>query len=84
MKYIRFIMTNKQDFVLPEDQAKKVIESDQQLIMIHNKKGEWTGDTINKAYLVCTEYDIKYTNLKNYEKNQYKLINQNNEQKKLS
>lgn len=57
MKYIKFIMSKGGDFVLPEDQARKILESSAQMVMIHDLKGKWEGSTINKAHIVSTKVD---------------------------
>lgn len=55
-------MRNKElSFTLPEDKAKKLLESQQQLIMINDEKGEWTGRTVNKADIMMTRVDVEET-----------------------
>ena len=58
-KFIKFIMRDKSNnFTLPFEQAKNVLESKSQLVMIHSK-GQWTGLTVNKADVMMTERDME-------------------------
>ncbi len=45
-------------FTIPLEEAKELLESGEQLIPI-KEKGEWTGEIINKAHIVCTIRDIE-------------------------
>lgn len=47
------------DITLPMEQAKRVIESPNQLVMITGEDGEWTGVTINKAEIKGTDHDFE-------------------------
>lgn len=82
MRQIKFTMSNKATYILPEDQAREIIDSNKNIVMIAGKNGKWTGDTINKSYLVGTEYDMEATRIAEHEENQYKQIRQG-EQKML-
>lgn len=56
--FIRFVMQGKKEFVVDEIQAKEILASPQQLIPVLGiLSGEWTGETLNKAHIVCTERD---------------------------
>ena len=55
MKWIKFTLTTG-DITLSEDQAKRVLDAPTKQVMINDDfTGEWTGDTINKAFLIKTE-----------------------------
>lgn len=55
-------MRNKElSFTLPEAKAIKLLESQQQLIMIYDEQGQWTGKTVNKADIVMTRVDTEET-----------------------
>ncbi len=58
-EFIRFFMRNKKlDFTLPKEQAEKVMNSTQQLIMVSDEKtGKWSGITVNKADIMRTDHD---------------------------
>ncbi len=53
---IQFVLSNKKTFLLDDEQARRVIESPHQLVMLCNEAGVWTGNSINKAFVVHTEY----------------------------
>lgn len=56
--FIRFIMSTKKEFVVDAIQAREILSSPQQLIPIYSVfNGDWNGETINKAHIVCTERD---------------------------
>lgn len=56
--FIRFVMQGKKEFVVDEIQAKEILASPQQLIpLLSILSGEWTGETLNKAHIICTERD---------------------------
>ena len=58
MMFIKFVMTGKnKDFTIDEFQAKEILSSPQQLIPVKDWHGNWTGETINKAFITCTERD---------------------------
>lgn len=57
--FIKFTMSTKEHFVLPFEQARKIIESIHQVVMIHGPDGEWSGQTLNKAFLISTKRDIE-------------------------
>lgn len=57
IKFIRFIMSRGKEMVVDEFQAREILASPQQLIPLNTMAGEWTGETINKAHIVCTERD---------------------------
>lgn len=65
-KYIKFIMRNKEDNItLPFEQAEKVLNLPQQLVMIMDEGGNWTGDSINKTQVVTTYRDLERENIEN-------------------
>jgi hypothetical protein len=58
-KYIRFSMRNKKnDITFPIDQAERILTSPQQLVMVYDEFGVWTGITINKAEIIMTDHDF--------------------------
>ena len=50
-------MRKGQSFTLPMDKAEEIMCSENQVIMIDNSKGEWSGLSINKADITMTERD---------------------------
>lgn len=46
------------DITLPMEQAKRIMESPNQLVMITDENGDWTGITINKAEIKGTDHDF--------------------------
>lgn len=64
MRHIKIILSNREEFTLPEDKAIALINSNEQLVQI-TKKGDWTGETINKAHIVCTKVDRDETRRSN-------------------
>lgn len=75
-KFIRLVMSNKQEFVLPFEKAQAVINSPSQIVMIRDKEGELTGEIINKAFLICAERDYEYENKQKAEKKHLSDIKQ--------
>lgn len=74
--FIRFVMSRGKEFSVDEIQAKEILSSPQQLIPIHSiLKGEWTGETINKAHIVCTERDREAE--KDFESKRWRLEQRN-------
>ena len=72
MKYIKFIMSKGESISLPIEKALKILESKEKVIMIYDDNSEWTGSSINKAFLVATERDKKRESIE-AEKDRYKL-----------
>ena len=59
MKFVRFIFENKKvSFSVPFEKAQAILSDQEQVILITDKDGNWTGETINKAHLVATEPDL--------------------------
>lgn len=56
MRYVRFVMSKGEPITIPEDEAKRVLVSDEQIVPI-KKDGQWTGEVINKAHIVQTIVD---------------------------
>lgn len=50
-------MSGRKEITVDEFQAMEILSSPQQLIPIKTMGGDWTGETINKAHIVCTERD---------------------------
>lgn len=73
--FIKFVLTNG-EITVDEEQAKSILKSGNQLIPIKGFDGEWTGETINKAFIVRTARDYDRTR-------QHRLELQAKEQKKL-
>lgn len=57
MNWIKIVLRTGKDFSFPDYKVLAILESEEQLVRVHNKKGEWTGATINKADISYTEYD---------------------------
>jgi hypothetical protein len=51
-------MSSGQPITVPKEQAEKIIDSQSQLVKI-TKDGIWDGQTINKAHIVSTDYDME-------------------------
>lgn len=58
MKIIRFSMSKGDPILMPFDKAQKVLDSDKQIIKVSDEDGNWTGQTLNKSFLVSTDIDI--------------------------
>ena len=54
MKFIEITMSKGNSFTLPYPKAQKLLESEQQIILVHDDKGNWTGESINKAHIIST------------------------------
>lgn len=52
-------MSKGDPILLPIEKAEKVLDSDQQIIKITDEQGNWTGQTLNKSFLVSTDVDIQ-------------------------
>ena len=61
MNYIKFTISRGEPFSLPMEQAEQVLNSPNQLVMLKDKDGKWSGQTINKAHIICTDLDIEAT-----------------------
>lgn len=61
MKIIKLVMSKGDSISLPEEKAEAVIDSDAQIVKITDKDGKWTGETLNKSYLVSTMVDVDAT-----------------------
>ena len=57
MKFIKFTMSDKSVWSFPEDEAKKILTSQNQLYPIKEQDGQWHGRTLNKAHIVDTDFD---------------------------
>lgn len=58
-------MSKGDPILLPLEKAEKVLDSDQQIIKITDEQGNWTGQTLNKSFLVSTDVDVPATNAEN-------------------
>lgn len=68
MKYVKFLMRNKEmNMTLSFEQAERVLNSPNQLVMLTGTDGKWNGDTLNKAEIIGTVRD--------YEKEKYEGYN---------
>lgn len=64
-------MRNKEmDFVLPMEQAERLIDSPTQLVKINGEDGTWSGMTVNKADIVMTVRDFDEERHENYNRDQ--------------
>jgi hypothetical protein len=57
MKFIKFVLRNKSEWTFPEEEAKKILASSQQLYPVKESDGQWHGRTINKADIIETTFD---------------------------
>jgi hypothetical protein len=57
MRFIKIALRGGKEFSFPDYKVNAVLNSQEQLVRVTNKKGEWTGTTINKADIQYTEYD---------------------------
>lgn len=58
-------MSKGDPILLPFDKAEQVLASDAQIIKITDEKGNWTGKTLNKSFLVSTDIDVQATREEN-------------------
>lgn len=64
-------MRNKEnDITLPFEVAEKILESKEQLIMLRDKDGVWTGKTINTSEIVATKRDFEEEKYQGYNQEQ--------------
>ncbi len=71
MKYIKICMRNKEhDITIPFEVAEKILESNQQLIMLRDENNTWTGKTINKTEIVATKRDYDEEKYRGYNEKQ--------------
>lgn len=74
-------MRNKEhDITLPFEVAEKILESNQQMIMLRDGNGIWTGKTINKTEIIATKRDYDEEKYQGYNEKQ---IEQPKEKTKL-
>lgn len=60
MKYVKFIMSKGLDITVDEPQAREILKSPQQSHPVKDPKtGEWTLETINKAFMIGTKRDVE-------------------------
>lgn len=57
-KFIKFIMSTKDTFTLPIEQAEEILRDPANIVMI-SKNGEWSGETINKSFIISTKRDFE-------------------------
>lgn len=58
MKYVKLFMRDKKhNITLPMEKAQRVIQSPNQLVMIMDDNGQWTGQTVNKSEIISTDHD---------------------------
>ncbi len=55
-RYIKFVMSKGADMTVDEETAKKILTSPQQ-IHPYYVDGVWTGQSINKAFMIGTQLD---------------------------
>lgn len=56
-KFIKIKMRDKSSVTLPFEVAEQILNSGDQLIMLNDENGKWTGVSINKSEIVHTERD---------------------------
>lgn len=54
-----FCRNRKHDITLPFAMAQRVMESKDQLVLIYDENGKWTGVTLNKAEIISTDHDFE-------------------------
>ena len=56
---INILVKGEKDFVreylLPDRKAEQILASPKNIVMIDDENGNWTGETINKSFIICTE-----------------------------
>lgn len=58
MKLVRIKFRDKTSIVMEMDQAEEILSSNQQLVMLYDDKGVWTGQSINKSEIIGTDRDF--------------------------
>lgn len=58
MKFVTFHMTDKSEKSMPMAQALAILNDPKQLCPIEDAEGKWTGECINKAFVIRTSRDI--------------------------
>lgn len=58
MKLVRVKFRDKTSVVMDFEQAEEILNSNQQLIMLYDSEGNWTGQSINKSEIIGTERDL--------------------------
>ena len=61
MQYIKIFMSKGKDYSMSKDLALKIFNSEKQVYFFTDKNGNWTGKSINKAFIVSTDVDEKAT-----------------------
>ncbi len=54
---IQFVMSDRSTITLDKEKAEAVLTSPENVVMITDDKGQWSGVTINKSYLLLTRVD---------------------------
>lgn len=57
MKYIKIVLSSGNPITLKFDQAQALFQSKNQLVMVTDDNGQWTGRVINKAFIVSADRD---------------------------
>lgn len=71
-------MRNKEhDITLPFEVAEKIMESNQQIIMLRDKNNIWTGKTINKTEIIATKRDYDEEKYQGYNEKQIESPKEN-------
>ncbi len=60
-------MSNKAEYVFDDDIAEAILDSEDQLVKIVDENGRWTGETLNKAHIINTKFDVDETRQLNKE-----------------
>lgn len=58
-RYVKFIMSKGDPITVDEAQALRILNSQNQLLMVLDENGQWTRKTINKAHIVDTVPDVE-------------------------
>lgn len=59
--YVKITMSKGEPFSLPYEKALQLLSNAQQIVMLTDENGKWSGETINKAHIVCTDIDSEKT-----------------------
>ena len=57
-KLVKIKFRDKTHMTVTLEQAEAILNSQEQLVMLYNEEGEWTGQSINKSEIVGSDRDF--------------------------
>jgi len=83
-KLVKFKFRDKTTQTFSLEEAEAIMSSKDQIVMLYNEKGEWTGKSINKSEILGTERDYYEERIENSKNEVPRLLEPKQDNKTVS